>query len=90
MISIEQVKQYLKSEKNPTFRGFCLKHEILSDDLVAIYEEHGEEFKALEYLDLAIKAEVDSNVYTNRKANSMIMRLCVKRYLGTIYQVVVL
>lgn len=59
MISLEVVKEYLKSTKQPTFREFCLKHEILSDDLVAIYEEHGEEFRALEYLDLAIKAEVD-------------------------------
>lgn len=59
MTLLEQVKDYLKQEKQPTFREFCLKHEILSDDLVRIYEEHGEEFRALEYLDLAIKANVD-------------------------------
>lgn len=59
MISIDIVKQYLKSTKQPTFREFCLANEILSEDLVRIYEEHGEEFRALEYLDLAIKAEVD-------------------------------
>lgn len=59
MISIAVVKEYLKSTKQPTFRGFCLEHEVLSEDLVRIYEEHGEEFRALEYLDLAIKASVD-------------------------------
>lgn len=59
MITIAMVREYLKSTKQPTFREFCLLNEILSDDLVRIYEEHGEEFRALEYLDLAIKAEVD-------------------------------
>ena len=59
MITIAMVREYLKSTKQPTFREFCLLNEILSDDLVTIYEEHGEEFRALEYLDLAIKAEVD-------------------------------
>lgn len=59
MISIDIVKRYLKDEKHPTVRGFLLKHEILSEDLERINEEHGEEFRALEYLDLAIKAEVD-------------------------------
>lgn len=59
MVTIAMVREYLKSTKQPTFREFCLLNEILSDDLVTIYEEHGEEFRALEYLDLAIKAEVD-------------------------------
>ena len=80
MISIEQVKQYLKSTKQPTFREFCLSNEILSDDLVAIYEEHGEAFRALEYLDLAIKAEVDKQCLyqpNGKRVDYMAMRKAV-------------
>lgn len=80
MISLEVVKKYLRETKQPTFREFCLLNEILSEDLERIYEEHGEEFRALEYLDLAIKAEVDKQCLyqpNGKRVDYMAMRKAV-------------